>query len=295
MFGILNVNKPAGWTSRDVVNRVQRLVRPAKAGHAGTLDPLATGVLVVCVGQATRLISYVQKLPKTYQATFLLGRTSPSDDTETDPLELSFAPEPLLAGIQAKLPQFLGLIQQRPPAFSALKINGQRAYKLAREGKTVELKPRPVQIFDLTIEGYGYPELKLRMRCGSGTYVRSVGRDLAEALGTGAVMSALVRQAIGDFCVGDAVDIEQLDADSIEANLASPLTAVAHLPQIQLSELQRVELQHGRRISLQDAAVAPKSPDDVFAVVDAAGQLVALVSERRPGLLGAVCNFSLPP
>ncbi|NOY30442.1 MAG: tRNA pseudouridine(55) synthase TruB, partial [Planctomycetes bacterium] len=186
MFGILNLNKPIGWTSRDAVNRVQRLVRPAKAGHAGTLDPLATGVLVVCIGPATRLISYVQAMPKVYQATFLLGRTSDSDDIETEVRELASPPQPSREEIESKLPDFLGEIQQRPPAYSALKVNGQRAYKLAREGLAVQLEPRPVEIYELRVTGYNYPELKINLRCGSGTYVRSLGRDLAEALGTGA-------------------------------------------------------------------------------------------------------------
>ena len=291
MFGILNVNKPAGWTSRDVVNRVQRLVRPAKAGHAGTLDPLATGVLVVCVGPATRLISYVQQMPKTYEATFLLGRTSPSEDVETEITELADAPQPSLAEIEACLPQFLGTIQQRPPAYSALKIKGQRAYKLAREGKTVELKSRPVEIYELAIEGYAYPELRLTMRCGSGTYVRSLGRDLAESLGTGAVMSALERTAIGDFRVGDGVDIEPLDGALLETHLGPPLAAVAHLPRLVLSDSQWGELRHGRLLAVEETSVVPKSPDEIFVAVNSAGELLALVCEKCPGLLGSVNNF----
>ncbi len=291
MFGIFNVNKPAGWTSRDVVNRVQRLVRPAKAGHAGTLDPLATGVLVVCVGPATRLISYVQQMPKTYEATFLLGRTSPSEDTETEVAELTDAPQPTLAEIEACLPQFLGTIEQRPPAYSALKVQGQRAYKLAREGQAVELKSRPVEIYELKIASYTYPELRLTMRCGSGTYVRSLGRDLAESLGTGAVMSALRRTAIGDFAVGEGLDIEQLDGELIEKSLVAPLAAVAHLPRLELTESQQVELQHGRLISVEGTSIIPKSPDEIFVAVNSAGELLALVREKRPGLLGAVNNF----
>jgi len=291
MFGILNVNKPAGWTSRDVVNRVQGLVRPAKAGHAGTLDPLATGVLVVCVGPATRLISYVQQMPKTYQATFLLGRTSPSEDIETEVTELIDAPEPSLAEIEAQLPQFLGAIQQLPPVYSALKVKGQRAYKLARQGQTVTLEPRTVEIYALEIEGYSYPELKLRMRCGSGTYVRSVGRDLGEALGTGAVMSGLERTAIGEFSVHEGLDIDQLDAELIAENLIAPFAAVADLPRLELSDSQVVELRHGRMISLDETNVELESPEEVLAAVNSLGELVALVRERRPGLLGVVCNF----
>ncbi|NOZ41302.1 MAG: tRNA pseudouridine(55) synthase TruB [Planctomycetes bacterium] len=291
MFGILNVNKPTGWTSRDVVNRVQRLGRPAKAGHAGTLDPLATGVLVVCVGPATRLISYVQQMPKTYEATFLLGRTSPSEDTETEVTELTNAPEPSLAEIEAHLPQFQGTIDQRPPAYSALKVKGQRAYKLAREGQAVELKSRPVEIYELALEEYLYPELRLTIHCGSGTYVRSLGRDLAESLDTGAVMSALVRTAIGDFCVDDALDIEQLNGELIEKSLIAPLAAVAHMPRLLLSDSQQIEIRHGRRIPTHELAVTPSSPTETFVAVDSQGQLLALLQERRPGQLGAVCNF----
>ena len=291
MFGILNINKPAGWTSRDVVNRVQRLVRPAKAGHAGTLDPLATGVLVVCVGPATRLISYVQQMPKTYQATFLLGRTSRSDDTESDVSPLVDPPQPTRQQIQAQLSQFNGSIQQRPPAFSAIKVNGQRAYHLARQGQAVELKPRTVQIDDLAIEHYQYPELQLSLRCGSGTYVRSVGRDLAASLGTGAVMSALERTAIGEFNVSKALDVENLCLETIREGLTPARAAVAQLPQLELSDSQVAELSFGRLVSTQETSAAPSSPDEVLAASNSEGELVALVRERRPGQLGAMCNF----
>ena len=130
MFGILNINKPAGWTSRDVVNRVQRLVRPEKAGHTGTLDPLATGVLIVAVGQATRLIQYSHRLRKEYRATFLLGRRSPTDDIEGEVELLAGAKHPTVTGIRAALAQFLGEIQQVPPAFAAVRVEGRRAYDL---------------------------------------------------------------------------------------------------------------------------------------------------------------------
>ncbi|MGI9429755.1 MAG: tRNA pseudouridine(55) synthase TruB [Bythopirellula sp.] len=292
MFGILNVNKPAGWTSRDVVNRVQGFVRPAKVGHAGTLDPLATGVLVVCVGQATRLISYVQQMPKVYQATFLLGRTSPSEDVETEVSELADAPQPSRADIDAQIPQFLGSIQQRPPAFSALKVQGQRAYRLARQGEAVQLKSRTVQIYELKVTSYAYPELVVTLRCGSGTYVRSVGRDLAESLGTGAVMAALTRTAIGDFSVADALDVERLDSELGAARLVSPLAAVAHLPQVVLSAAQHDEIRHGRLIPTSEVVKSPISEADIFAAVDSSTELVSLLREKRSGWLGAVCNFS---
>src|SRR6476659_4427850 len=141
-FGVLNVNKPRGMTSRDAVNRVERLVRPAKAGHAGTLDPLATGVLVICVGQATRLIRFVQRMRKQYRATFLLGRQSETDDLEGEVIEIPNATQPPRAALDLALTQFVGDIEQRPPAHSAIKIDGRRAYRLARRGKAVELAAR---------------------------------------------------------------------------------------------------------------------------------------------------------
>ena len=180
-------------TSRRAVDLVERLARPAKAGHAGTLDPLATGVLVVCVGAATRLIEYVQRMPKRYRATFLLGRQSPTEDIEGEVTELPDAPIPTLDEIAAAAGRFVGRIAQRPPAFSALKVAGRRAYKLARAGQPPQLAPRPVEIFAAEIKSYQYPELVMEVECGSGTYIRSLGRDLAESLGTAAVMSALVR------------------------------------------------------------------------------------------------------
>ena len=199
MFGLLNVHKPAGITSRDVVNRIQRVVRPVKVGHAGTLDPLATGVLVICLGSATRLIEYVQRMPKHYRGTFLLGRKSDTEDIEGEIEVLDAAPQPSIDEIHAALPQFVGTIRQRPPAYSALKVGGKRAYQLARAGQEVQLAARPIEVYSLSLQHYEYPEIVLDIQCGSGTYVRSLGRDLADGLGTGAVMSALERTAIGDF------------------------------------------------------------------------------------------------
>ncbi len=290
MFGILNINKPPGWTSRDAVNRVQRLVRPAKAGHAGTLDPLATGVLVVCLGPATRLISYVQQMPKSYQATFLLGRSSDSEDTETEVRALASPPIPSLAEIELKLPDFLGKIQQRPPAYSALKVDGKRAYQLAREGQDVQLTPRPVEIYELDVLDYNYPELQINIRCGSGTYVRSLGRDLADSLGTAAVMSALVRTAIGDFSCDHALDADGLTLEKITLRLQPASSAVVHLSQITLASKQIEEIRHGRRI----AAPEEIDTDAEIAAFDHQGNLVALLIEKEPGVLGPFRNFPSP-
>lgn len=283
MFGIVNLNKPRGWSSRDAVNRVQRLARPAKAGHAGTLDPIAEGVLVVCIGAATRLIEFVQQAPKEYNATFLLGRRSVSDDIETDLEFLADAPRPSLEEIEDALPRFTGPIDQRPPAFSAVKINGQRAYKLARRGELVETTLRRVEVYALAVARYEYPELALSIRCSGGVYVRSLGRDLAESLETSAVMSALTRTAVGEYRIEDSLDPRGLDLPRLQAGVLSPLTAVSHLPRMVLSASQ---LEHIDRGGLLAAA----SPGPI-AAFDEAGKLAAILKEARPGLLRPSPNF----
>ena len=248
MFGLLNLNKPAGVTSRDVVNRVQPLVRPAKVGHAGTLDPLATGVLVVGVGPATRLVEYVQRMPKTYCGTFLFGRTSNTEDVEGQVRELPAPPQPTSDSIRKAMSRLVGTIEQVPPAFSALKLGGQRAYDLARRGEPVELAARPVEIFGLELVSYAYPELTLLVRCGSGTYVRSLGRDLARSLGSDAVMSALRREAIGPFSIDSSLECESLTATAIESHLLSPLLAVGDLPRIDVNDAEARRLAMGQTI-----------------------------------------------
>ncbi len=286
MWGLLNVHKPYDVTSRDVVNHIQRLVRPDKAGHAGTLDPLATGVLVVCVGAATRLIEFVQEQPKTYVATFLLGRSSETEDIESPVQELPAPPIPTHGDVARALPQFRGQILQRPPAYSALKVRGQRAYALARRGQAVELQPRPVVIQQLDVVRYAYPELTLEVRCGSGTYIRALGRDIATALGSAAVMSALERTAIGGFAVEDACTLEQLTAETLATHLLPALRAVDHLPRLTLSAAQIEEMAHGR--------VLPGAvPGDAayVAAVDHAGTLLGVLRTMPPGLLQPHRNF----
>jgi tRNA pseudouridine55 synthase len=285
----LNLNKPSGMTSRDAINRVQRLLpRKTKIGHAGTLDPLASGVLVACIGSATRLIDYVQQMRKSYAGEFLLGRRSPTEDTDGEVEELADPPIPAFDAIVAATRSLTGRIEQQPPTFSALKVKGRRAYDLARSGKEVELAARPVDVYRLEVTGYDYPTLRLDVECGSGTYVRSLGRDLARSLGTEAVMSALVRTAIGDFSVDDAVDPTSLDRDSIESCLLPPLRAVDHLPCMTLSEAELIEIGHGRAIHSRQS-----NAETEIAAVDAGGRLVAILAARGEGQLGPVKYF--PP
>ena len=278
--GFLNLDKPAGLTSRDVVNRVQRLVRPAKVGHAGTLDPLATGVLVVAVGAATRLIEFVQELPKEYRATFLLGRTSPTEDIEGEVVELPHAGVPALADLIAATTRLTGTNLQRPPVFSALKVAGRRAYQLARRGETPQLAPRPITIDRFDVLRYEYPELETSIRCSSGTYVRSLGRDLAESLGTGAVMSALVRTAIGRFRLAGCCSLELLNAERILDALLPMSRAVEHLPRQDLTDGEVIDVRHGKRIARQGF-----TGDAVYAAFDPRGTLVGTLTCKEPGFL----------
>ena len=284
--GLLNLNKPRGWSSRQGVDAVKRLVRPAKTGHAGTLDPLASGVLVIGVGAATRLLQYVQRMGKSYTATFLLGRTSDTEDLEGQVVELDRPPQPSEAQVRAAAAALVGTIRQRPPAFSALRVEGQRAYKLARKGKPVNLASREVQVYELEVVDYDYPRLALRVRCGSGTYVRSLGRDLAESLGTGGVMSSLVRTAIGSFRIEDAIAPDQLSRERLRPLLSPPLAAVEWLPRVALAPDEVVCVRQGKTLPRD---VLPVGEQQECAAVDSEGRLVAILARRESGQLGPIC------
>jgi tRNA pseudouridine55 synthase len=273
-FGILNINKPAGITSRRVVDHVAKLVRPEKAGHAGTLDPLATGVLVVCVGKATRLIEAVQEQAKSYHATFLLGRQSDTDDVTGAVTEVAGAREVTREEIESRLPTFVGRIEQVPPDFSAVHVAGRRAHELARAGRKVELTPRTVDVFRIEIMRFAYPELDLKIDCGSGTYVRSIGRDLGQRLGCGAVMSALVRSRVGSYRIEHAIGLDQLTRETLDESLLDPVTAAAGFPKRLASEDELALIRAGRAIPTGDFPTG--GPSDSIAIVDATGSFLAL-------------------
>ncbi len=285
VFGLLNIHKPTGVTSRDVVNVVARLVRPAKAGHAGTLDPLAEGVLVVCVGPATRLIENVQRMPKQYRGEFLLGRESPTEDVEGTVTELVDPPIPSREELEAAARTLVGTIEQRPPQFSALKVGGRRAYDVARRGEMIELAPRPVTVYEMTVVEYDYPRVVLDVRCGGGTYVRSLGRDLAAAVGTAAVMSALVRMAIGPFALESAIRLADVDALTLGDALLPPTMALGEMPRRTLGDADLVEVDAGRFIEVARDEIDGSSASEI-AAVDAAGQLRAILVPRGEGRWG---------
>jgi tRNA pseudouridine55 synthase len=291
MFGLLNLNKPQGMTSRDVVNVVQKLVHPAKAGHAGTLDPLAQGVLVVCAGPATRLIEYVQRMPKQYRAAFLLGRRSDTEDITGAVVELSDPPCPTKEEVETALQGFVGEIDQQPPIYSAKKVGGRRAYKLARSGKRPRLAARKVTIHRIDLIAYEYPELRLDVICGSGTYIRSLGRDIGRSLGSDAVMSMLTRRAIGEFHVEDAVAPEVLTRKNLDEHLIPAARAVASLPEIHVSPEEELEISQGRVIKRAGLPEVPESEAPEYAAIAADGRLAAILAPRGGDSLGPTRYF----
>lgn len=246
----LNVDKPAGLTSRDVVDRVARAAGTKRVGHAGTLDPMATGVLVVAVDRATRLVEYVQAQPKTYEAEILLGQTSDTDDVEGTLSPRDVATVPTREDALQALFDFIGDIPQRPPSYSALKVQGQRAYRLSRKGQTPQLEPRTVHIYRIRLFAYNYPSLEIGVVCGSGTYIRSLARDLGERLGTGGLLCRLRRHGVGVFHVEDAVPLDAITNESVRTH-ARPLSdAVGSMPRVELTddELRRFLL--GQAVTL---------------------------------------------
>lgn len=274
-FGFLNINKPLNMTSHDVVNRVRRAFGIKKVGHAGTLDPLATGVLVICVGGATRLSEYVMHQTKVYRAHVRLGITTKTDDAEGDVVETHDAAHITRAQLESVLPQFTGDIQQNPPIYSAIKRGGRKLYELARAGEDVEIEPRAVRIDNLTIADWMPPECVLDVTCGSGTYIRSLARDIGEALGVGAHLSGLERTRSGQFTVDKAVSLEAL-AENPQQYLILPRDALVDYSTVTLDAAAVEDVTHGRFIDGADM------PDDALTFAyDEAGDFIAILSARR--------------
>jgi tRNA pseudouridine55 synthase len=271
--GLLVIDKPAGLTSRAVVNRVQRwFPRRTALGHTGTLDPLATGVLVVCVGVATRLAEYVQRMDKVYRAGLRLGARSDTDDADGVVTPVSDVPPPDRATVDAALQRFRGTQAQVPPAYSAAKVTGRRAYALARRGQQVDLTPRPVEIYALDILAYNFPHLEIEVHCGKGTYIRALARDLGEALGCGALVETLRRTRVGPFTAEAAVTLD-VDAATSRARLLPLETAVADLPRLPLTSGEANRLRRGQNIPVRGTDQAGGEA----AAFDVAGRLVAIV------------------
>ncbi|MCB2407579.1 tRNA pseudouridine(55) synthase TruB [Hymenobacter lucidus] len=209
---VLLLDKPLTWTSFDVVRKVKNTLRIKKIGHAGTLDPLATGLLILCTGKKTKQIDLIQAQEKEYTGTFRLGQTTPSFDLET-PVDAELPYEHITEEqIRAAAQAFTGLIQQTPPLYSAVKINGERAYEVARRGDTAEIKSKEVTIKEFELTGIALPDVQFRVVCTKGTYIRSLARDFGQQLGCGAHLTKLVRTRIGEYRVEDALTMETLEA-----------------------------------------------------------------------------------
>jgi tRNA pseudouridine55 synthase len=250
--GILNINKPTGLTSHDVVNRVRRLAGLRRVGHAGTLDPLATGVLLVCLGRATRLVEYLVGQPKTYETAVRLGQSTDTYDAEGQVVAERPYSHLTQASLTQALAQFRGPIQQTPPLYSAIKKEGQPLYKLARQGVAVEVAAREVTIDELEVTAVNLPFLTLHVTCSSGTYIRSLVHDLGEALGCGGHVVALRRTAVGDFTVNTAVPLDHLTPENLNTHLLPMETAVAHLPRLDVSAEAATRLLQGQPLPRTD-------------------------------------------
>jgi len=272
LAGILNIDKPSGITSHDVINRVRRLAQMRRVGHAGTLDPLATGVLLVCLGRATRLVEYLTGQPKTYESVIRMGQTTDTYDAEgaiTAERPITFTEADLAQAIT----RFQGEIEQVPPMYSAVKQAGQPLYKLARQGKEVERPSRRVTIYKLEVLNWQPPFLSLRIVCSKGTYIRSLAHDLGEMLGCGGHIAALRRAAVGDFRLDTAVSLNDLTSDNLENYLLPMDTAVSHLPRLDLPEPEASQLLMGQTVPRQ-----PEQPAaELVRAYGAGGRFIGVV------------------
>jgi tRNA pseudouridine55 synthase len=272
-LGFFNIDKPAGMTSHDVVAKIRRILQLKKVGHAGTLDPMATGVLIVCVGGATRLSEYVMQSTKRYQAQVCLGVTTNTFDATGEIQQVRDAGGIQREDVEETLKHFIGDIQQVPPMYSAIKQGGRKLYDLARAGQTVEREARAVRIEALAITEWSPPLFTLDVTCSAGTYVRSLAYDLGETLGVGAHLSGLTRTASGAFRLEEAVSLQMLlSSHDWKTYLILPQNALGGWLVVHCDEQQTSEIQHGRPVMAADA-----SGDQLALAYAPEGRLIAIV------------------
>ena len=292
MFALLNVCKPVGKSSYDVVRHIKGIVgKKIKVGHAGTLDPLAEGVLIICLGKATRLVEFVQQHPKRYFTVARLGARSTTDDAEGEIEQVEVSSPPTTEHIKEVVNEFIGTIEQTPPAYSAVKVAGKRAYQLARAGEALDLCPKPVTIYNIEITEYEYPYLHLRLSCSSGTYVRSLVRDIGEKLSTGAYCERIVREAVGPFDIDSSVKLTDINPDTIEQYLIQPVEVIPPQCRIVITHGQACRLRRGLPIPLSTKLITQAVPwktdfGDIFGAVGKEGNLLAIIKpdEKRERL-----------
>jgi len=283
MNGIVIVDKPDGWTSQDVTARLRRVFGTRRIGHGGTLDPMATGVLPVFVGRATRAVEFFEHAEKTYEATLRLGLTTDTEDTSGTVLEereVRLSHEEL----EAVLPKFRGEIMQVPPMYSALKVNGQKLYALARKGKEVERQPRPITVHELELLAFSGDIARLRVRCSKGTYIRTLCKDIGAALGCGGCMAQLRRISAGEYTEKDAVPLQTLLETQDPESFLRPVDSMFRAyPAVTLTQKQETRCRNGNSFSLSAA-------EGTYRVYSRAGEFLAL-SKVEDGVMSTVKSF----
>ena len=283
MNGIVIIDKPQDWTSQDVTARLRRVFNTRRIGHGGTLDPMATGVLPVFVGRATRGVEFFEHAEKTYETVLRLGMTTDTEDISGTVLTEQ---EAFVTGEQLEevLQKFRGEILQVPPMYSALKINGQKLVDLARKGKTVERQPRPITIHELTLLGMDAEGIRLRVRCSKGTYIRTLCKDIGEALGCGGCMAALRRVSAGEYTIGEAVPLQTLlETEDPEPYLRPVDTMFRNYEAVTLSEKQELRCRNGNSFSIQLA-------DGTYRVYSKNSEFLAL-SKVDGGIMSTIKSF----
>jgi len=291
--GLVIVDKPGGMTSHDVVARIRRLAGTRRVGHAGTLDPMATGVLVVGVEKATRLLGYLSLTEKEYVATIRLGQSTTTDDAEGEPTGGAPASGVSADALRTEIARLTGEIQQVPPGVSAIKVGGQRAYKLTRAGAAPELAARPVTVYEFTVTALrplgDFLDIDATIRCSSGTYIRALARDLGAALGTGGHLTSLRRTAVGPYRLDQAHTLEDLS----ERTRVTPIAeaAAAAFPRVDLTADDARRLSQGARIAVPTSPAPEEGPATPMAAFAPDGTLVALVSEEA-GRLRSLAVFA---
>ena len=295
--GILVIDKPSEWTSHDVVAKARGITRQRRIGHTGTLDPMATGVLVLCLGQATRLVEYMTRHDKRYEGEITLGVSTGTDDAEGD--EISRSPAPPLHDLDLRRLEaaFTGALQQRPPAYSAIKVDGKRSYARARAGETVELRTRSVMVRELRLTLAAADRLQISVHCGPGTYIRSIARDIGELLGCGAHLSALRRTSVGGFMLRGATTLEGLAVaaanDALSDLLLQPDEGVGNLSAAIVAPAQADLLRQGSVVRTSDLAfeAAP-----VARIYEVSGRFAGVGSVHESGQIRGMklLNLSKP-
>jgi tRNA pseudouridine55 synthase len=278
MDGVLNLNKPAGMTSHDVVVKARTLLHEKRIGHTGTLDPLATGVLVLCVGKATRIAQYLEAGEKEYRAVMRLGVTTDTLDAEGRVLETKSYKPPDRQKILEVTQNFVGTIMQRPPAYSAVKMGGVPSYRLAREGRAKPLEPRAVKIFSIDLIAYDDPFVTITVRCSKGVYIRSLCAEIGDCLGMGAHITGLERTRSGCFRIEHAITLPGLAGLTTAGNTMRAVTpideALADFPSVPVSDAETVRVLHGNQILCPGTLT--NTSGDIVRLHRPAGKLLAL-------------------